>query len=164
MTIFIIVVVFLRITNIYDINAHIYAVELNVWQGYLACWILYAIDVFIFLKIPTNKSTKLLLVISIIWCVIGNLIWNSMIVKILEFIFLLVTPFILTRKWKVLLYIIILLATYSVVQLLFVYGLLGSLTEYNKYDALMIICLMLYYQVYVIVSYLNIKMLRRRKL
>lgn len=163
MTAFIIIVFLLRIIGIYDLNAHIYDIELNKWQSYAACWFLYFVDVFIFLKIPTQASNKKVGIISLLWLIIGTCLSSFSFIIYLEFIFLLVTPFVITRKWKVLVFTILLLIIYSIVQRLFVYGLLGSLTQYNKHDALMSICLILYYQVYTIVSYLNIKILRRKK-
>ncbi len=165
MTAFIVVVVLLRLTGAYDLNAHIYEIELNKWQSYAACWALYLLDVFIFLKIPTNESNKKIFIISFIWFLSGSILsYFVPFISYLEFIFLLVTPFIITRKWKVLVGTILLLIFYSIVQRLFVYGLLGSLTEYNKNDALLIVCLMLYYQVWVVVSYLNIKIFKEAKI
>lgn len=163
MTAFIIIVFLLRIIGIYDLNAHIYDIELNKWQSYAACWFLYFVDVFIFLKIPTQASNKKVGIISLLWLIFTLIIWDQIMIGYLEFIFLLITPFVITKKWKVLVFTIILAVGYNLVQRLFVYSLLGTLTDYNKQDALMIICLLLYYQIYIAVSYLNIKILRRKK-
>lgn len=157
MTIFIIVGSLLRITGAYDLNAYIYDLEINEKVGLAVQAVLYIIDVFLFFKITTNKSNTKLLTISVIWTIVMNLFFKANIVQILEPIFLLLVPFILTRKLKSIPLILAISILYNIVQRVFIYCLFGNLDIMNKYDTLIAIGMIGYYQLYILFSFINLR-------
>lgn len=157
MTIFIIVGSLLRITGVYDLNAYIYDLEINKEVGLAVQAVLYIIDVFLFFKITTNKSNAKLLTISVIWTLIANGILSFKVVNILEPIFLLLVPFILTRKLKSIPLILVISILYNIVQRVFIYCLFGNLDIMNKYDTLILIGMIGYYQLYILFSFINLR-------
>lgn len=157
MTAFIIVAFLLRLSNTYEVDAHLYDVTLRPLVGNIVCWVLYAIETFIIFRFLTKLKNWQLLLISIGWTILVNIIWNTTVVGILEMIVILIIPAVINKHIKYVLYSILLFLFMYLVQRIFVYSLLGSSDATLKYDYISNIAMMLYLRTYFIFTYINLR-------